>query len=205
MGIVHSFEEGLDFWAGAAVALGGSLPRQARITPQGDMGYGVQATAPIERGSKVTAYLLTGLGYIDPTCDTPLVYSFNLPLVKACGPAVARWMLAAHQCSWNIHNTRVGMNSGELHESIGMVLTDATSGHSKDIDERARRYLDTHGMAGCFCNHSKDPNATISWTLVTAVDAPRCALVPTIVALRRIEAGEFVMLDYGIHYDMNNN
>ena len=94
------------------------------------------------------------------------------------------------------------MNSGELHESIGMVLTDATSGHSKDIDERARRYLDTHGMAGCFCNHSKDPNATISWTSVTAVDAPRCALVPTIVALRRIEAGEFVMLDYGINYNM---
>ena len=50
----------------------------------------------------------------------------------------------------------------------------------------------------------EDPNATVSWTLVTAVDAPRCALVPTIVALRRIEAGEFVMLDYGIHYDMDN-
>ena len=47
-------------------------------------------------------------------------------------------------------------------------------------------------------------DATISWTSVTAVDAPRCALVPTIVALRRIEAGEFVMLDYGIHYDMDN-
>ena len=92
------------------------------------------------------------------------------------------------------------MNSGELHESIGMVLTDATSGHSKDIDQRARRYLDTNGMAGCFCNHSKDPNAMISWTSVTAVDAPRCALVPTIVALRRIEAGEFVMLDYGTQY-----
>ena len=126
----------------------------------------------------------------------------NLPLVKACGPAVARWMLAAHLCAWNIHNTRIGMNSGELHESIGMVLTDATSGHSKDIDERAWRYLDTHGMAGCFCNHSKDPNAMISWTLVTAVDAPRCALVPTTVALRCIEAGEFVMLDYGINYNM---
>ena len=66
----------------------------------------------------------------------------------------------------------------------------------------ARQYLDMHGMAGCFCNHSKDPNAMISWTLVTAVDAPRCALVPTIVALRRIEAGEFVMLDYGINYNM---
>ena len=30
--------------------------------------------------------------------------------------------------------TRVGMNSSEFHESIGMVLTDATPGHSKDID-----------------------------------------------------------------------
>ena len=57
-------------------------------------------------------------------------------------------------------------------------------------------------MAGCFCNHSKDPNATISWTSVSAIDAPLCALVPTIVALRRIEAGEFVMLDYGINYNM---
>ena len=79
-----------------------------------------------------------------------------------------------------------------------MALTGATPGHSKDINQWARRYLDTHGMAGCFCNHSKDPNAAISWTLVTAVhvDAPRCALVPTIVALWRIEAGEVVMLDY---------
>ena len=48
----------------------------------------------------------------------------------------------------------------------------------------------------------EDPNATVSWTLVTAVDAPQCALVPTTVALRRIEAGEFVMLDYGINYNM---
>ena len=39
---------------------------------------------------------------------------------------------------------------------------------------------------------------------MTAVDALRCALVPTIVALRRIEAGEFVMLDYGVHYSMDN-
>ena len=58
-------------------------------------------------------------------------------------------------------------------------------------------------MAGCFCNHSQDPNATISWTLVTAVDAQRCALVPTIVALRRIEAGEFVMLNYGMNYNLS--
>ena len=85
MGIVHSFEKGLDFWADAAVALGDSLPHQTRIVPQGDMGYGVKATVTIEQGSKVAAYLLTGLSYIDPTCDTPLVYSFNLPLVKACG------------------------------------------------------------------------------------------------------------------------
>ena len=61
----------------------------------------------------------------------------------------------------------------------------------------------THGMAGCFCNHSKDPNATISWTLVSAEDAPLHALVPTIVSLRRIEAGEFVMLDYGVRYSMD--
>ena len=166
------------------------------------MGYGVKATVTIEQGSKVVAYLLTGLSYIDPTCDTPLVYSFNLPLVKACGPELASWMRSAHRCSWKSHNTRVGINSSELHESIGMVLTDATSGHSKDIDPLARQYLDTHNMAGCFCNHCKEPNATISWTLVTAVDAPRCALVPTIVALRRIKAGEFVMLDYGINYNM---
>ena len=90
------------------------------------------------------------------------------------------------------------MNSSEFHESIGMVLTDATSGHSKDIDRSARHYLDTHGMAGCFCNHSKDPNATISWTLVSAEDAPLHALVPTIVSLRRI-----VMLDYGVRYSMD--
>ena len=164
-----SFEKGLDFWADAAVALGDSLPHQTRVVPQGDMGYGVKATVTIEQGSKVAAYLLTGLSYIDPTCDTPLVYSFNLPLVKACGPAVASWMHAAHQCPWKIHNTRVGMNSGELHDFIGMALTNATSGHSKDIDQRARRYLDTHGMAVCFFNQSKDPNAIISWTSVTAV------------------------------------
>ena len=84
MGIVHSFEKGLDFWADAAVALGGSLPHQTHVVPQADMGYGVKATVTIEQGSKVAAYLLTGLSYIDPTCDTPLVYSFNLPLVKAC-------------------------------------------------------------------------------------------------------------------------
>ena len=28
-------------------------------------------------------------------------------------------------------------------------------------------------------------------------------LVPTIVSLRRIEAGEFVMLDYGVRYNMD--
>ena len=88
--------------------------------------------------------------------------------------------------------------------STGLAVTDATSGHSKDIDRSARHYLDTHGMAGCFCNHSKDPNATISWTLVSAEDAPLHALVPTIVSLRRIEAGEFVMLDYGVRYSMDD-
>ena len=82
--------------------------------------------------------------------------------------------------------------------------TDATPGHIKDIGERALRYPGTHGMAGCSCNHSKDPSATISWTSVTVVNAPRCALVPTTVALRRIEAKDSVMLDYGIHYDMHN-
>ena len=146
------------------------------------------------------AYLLTGLSYIDPTCDIPVVYSINLSLDKACCPELASWMRSAHRCPWKSHNTRIGINSSELHESTGVVLAGATSGHSKDIDQQARQYLDTHNMAGCFCNHCKEPNATISWTLVTAVDAPRCALVPTIVALRRIEAGEFVMLDYGIHY-----
>ena len=84
-----------------------------------------------------------------------------------------------------------------------MALTGATPGHSKDINQWARRYLDTHGMAGCFCNHSKDPNATISWTLVSAEDAPLHALVPTTVSLRRIEAGEFVMLDATRVYAMH--
>ena len=35
-------------WAGATVALGGSLPRQTRVILQGDMGYGVKATVPTE-------------------------------------------------------------------------------------------------------------------------------------------------------------
>ena len=45
-----SFEEGWDFWADAAVALGGFLPRQTRVVPQGYMGYGygVKATVPTE-------------------------------------------------------------------------------------------------------------------------------------------------------------
>ena len=38
---------------------------------------------------------------------------------------------------------------------------------------------------------------------VSAEDAPLHALVPTIVSLRRIEAGEFVMLDYGVRYSMD--
>ena len=79
----------------------------------------------------------------------------------------------------------------------------ATPGHSKDTDGPTRHCPDTHGMAGCFCNHSMDPNTTISWTLVSAEDAPLCALVQTIVALRRIDAGEFVMLDCGVHYSMD--
>ena len=76
-------------------------------------------------------------------------------------------------------------------------------GGLEGLSIEVRHYLDTHGMAGCFCNHSKDPNATISWTLVSAEDAPLHALVPTIVSLRRIEAGEFVMLDYGVRYNMD--
>ena len=44
-----------------------------------------------------------------------LPYSCDLPLVEACGPAVASWMRAAHQCPLDIHNTRVGMNSSEFH------------------------------------------------------------------------------------------
>ena len=58
-------------------------------------------------------------------------------------------------------------------------------------------------MAGCFYNHSIDPNAIISWTPVAMVEAPRCALVPSIVALRRIGVGEFVVLDYGAHYKLD--
>ena len=112
-------------------------------------------------------------------------------------------MRAAHQCPLELHNTRVGMNSSEFHESTGVVLTDATPGHSKGIDRSARHYLDTHGMAGRVCNPSTVPTATISWTLVSAEDAPLHALVPTIVSLRRIEAGEFVMLDYGVRYNMD--
>ena len=55
----------------------------------------------------------------------------------------------------------------------------------------------------CFCNHSKDPNAMISWPSVSAIDAPLCALVPTTVALRNIKPGEFVMLDYYICYNFS--
>ena len=47
MGIVQPPGESLDFWADAAVALGTSLPRKARVALKGDMGYGLQATAPI--------------------------------------------------------------------------------------------------------------------------------------------------------------
>ena len=91
---------------------------------------------------------------------------------------------------------------GRIGEVIRLALVSGTLNRGFSLE--SRNVLGTHGMAGCFCNHSKDPNATISWTSVTAVDDTRCALVPTIVALRRIEAGEFVMLDYGIHYDMDN-
>ena len=45
----------------------------------------------------------------------------------------------------------------------------------------------------------KDPNALISWTSVTAAGPSLCALVLT------IEAGEFVMLDYGIHYNTDKS
>ena len=73
----------------------------------------------------------------------------------------------------------------------------------KDIDRSARHYLNTHGMAGCSCNHSKDPSATTPWTLVSAEDAPLHALVQTTVSLRRTGAGKFVMLDYGVRYSMD--
>ena len=60
-------------------------------------------------------------------------------------------------------------------------------------------------LDGAEAGKSNDPDATISWTPVSAIDAPLCALVPTIVALRRIEAGEFVMLDaICIDYGINN-
>ena len=89
------------------MAIGRTAPRTTRVTQQGDMGYGLQVTAPIEAGSNIAAYLLTGLSYIDPECAEPVVYSCDLPLVEACGPAVASWMRAAHQCPLDIHNTRV--------------------------------------------------------------------------------------------------
>ena len=44
----------------------------------------------------------------------------------------------------------------------------------------------------------KDPNAMISWISVTAAGPSLCALVLT------IEAGEFVMLDYGIRISVCN-
>ena len=43
----------------------------------------------------------------------------------------------------------------------------------------------------------------VQWTSVSAEDAPLCALVLTIVALQRTGAGEFAMLDYGVHYSMD--
>ena len=42
-------------------------------------------------------------------------------------------MRAAHKRPLKIHDTRVGMNSSEFHDFIGIVLTDANSGHSRDI------------------------------------------------------------------------
>ena len=84
-----------------------------------------------------------------------------------------------------------------------LYLSKDTINNGDGLKYEKAQYLDTHGMAGCSCNHSKDPNATISWTLVSAEDAPLHALVPTTVSLRRIEAGEFVMLDYGVRYSMD--
>ena len=91
------------------MAIGRTAPRTTRVTQQGDMGYGLQVTAPIEAGRNVAAYLLTGLSYIDPECAEPVVYSCDLPLVEACSPAVASWVRAAHQCPLDIHNTRVSI------------------------------------------------------------------------------------------------
>jgi hypothetical protein len=202
MGIVQSFEDHVAFWPEAAVALGDALRGKAKVTLQRKMGHGLRAIAPLKRGDKVAAYLLTQLGYIDAACEEPVVYACDLPLLDACGPAVAGWMRAAHKSPWTLHDTRIGMSSSELHGAIGMTLTDATAGDSTDIDALARRYLDAHGLAGCFCNHSPNPNAMISWTLAASEDALRCALVPVIVALRDIAPGEFVMLDYGARYKL---
>lgn len=72
-------------------------------------------------------------------------------------PAIASWIHAVHQFLWKVHNTRVGMNSCELHESIGMVLTDTTLGHSKDTNKQARHYPNTHGMAAAVLRSAACP------------------------------------------------
>ena len=40
--------------------------------------------------------LVMSPSYTGPGCYTQVAQPFNLPLVKACGPAVASWMHAAH-------------------------------------------------------------------------------------------------------------
>ena len=40
--------------------------------------------------------------------------------------------------------------------------------------------------------------------ITAALNAMYAHLPPTIVSLRRTEAGEFVMLDYGVRYSMDN-
>ena len=78
----------------------------------------------------MAAYLLTGLSYIDPECAEPVVYSCYLPLVKACGPVVASWMRAAHQCPLDIHMLSAmprampsAMHRGFVHRSGAPVCT----------------------------------------------------------------------------------
>ena len=62
------------------MAIGRTAPRTTRVAQQGDMGYGLQVTAPIEAGRNVAACPPTGPSYTDPGCAEPVVCSCGLPL-----------------------------------------------------------------------------------------------------------------------------
>ena len=111
MGIVQSFERGLGFWAEAAVAIGRTAPRTTRVTQQGDMGYGLQVTAPIEAGRNIAAYLLTSPSYIDPECAEPVVLTQSsiIDLTQHM-----RFKASQPTCIWTMKYMCTNKNNDEL-------------------------------------------------------------------------------------------